>query len=151
MKQGNLLIIDDEVQLLESLGTYLEDVASRIIAVDNGHKALEILKHEKIDCIVCDIKMPGMDGLQVIKHVRDMGVEIPFIFFTAYGSEETMLEAVKYGAFDFVNKPKLEALVEIVSNGLQAGIKMHEHPPVSLDEVIDECQHLLNDEKKPKK
>ncbi|OFZ17129.1 MAG: hypothetical protein A2X86_01365 [Bdellovibrionales bacterium GWA2_49_15] len=143
MKQGNLLIIDDEVEILETLAVFLEDVALTITAVDNGHKALEVLKHQKIDCIVCDIRMPEMDGLQVIKAVRDLGLETPFIFFTAYGSEEIIMEAVKFGAFDFISKPKFEALTEIVANGLNAGIKMRTKVTTSVDQVVQEFKELL--------
>jgi len=143
VKQGNLLIIDDEVEILETLAVFLEDVALTITAVDNGHKALEVLKHQKIDCIVCDIRMPEMDGLQVIKAVRDLGLETPFIFFTAYGSEEIIMEAVKFGAFDFISKPKFEALTEIVANGLNAGIKMRTKVTTSVDQVVQEFKELL--------
>ena len=138
-----MLIIDDEVEILETLAVFLEDVALTITAVDNGHKALEVLKHQKIDCIVCDIRMPEMDGLQVIKAVRDLGLETPFIFFTAYGSEEIIMEAVKFGAFDFISKPKFEALTEIVANGLNAGIKMRTKVTTSVDQVVQEFKELL--------
>ncbi|MBI2520413.1 MAG: response regulator [Bdellovibrio sp.] len=143
MKQGSLLVIDDEVQILDGLSMFLEDVAEKIIVVDSGIKALEVLKHQQVDCIVCDVKMPGMDGLEVIKEVRALGLETPFIFFTAFGSEKTIMEAVKYGAFDFISKPKFEALLEIVSHGLKAGIKMRCEKTISTDEVIKEYQELI--------
>jgi FixJ family two-component response regulator len=83
---------------------------------------LDILKKEKIHCVVCDISMPGMNGLEVIKAAREIGYDKPFAFYTAHGNEKLMREVVKYNAFDFLDKPNLDGLQEVVTKGLQKGL-----------------------------
>ncbi len=121
MTKGNLLIVDDEVKLLKRLKFNLEDLADEIYTAENGIEALESLKHNKIHCIICDINMPKMNGVEVIKNIRSNNINIPFIFYTAHGNEELMMEAIKYGAFDFLNKPNLDGLEEVVAKGLKEG------------------------------
>lgn len=83
MNKGNLLIVDDEPILLKNLKINLEDYADNIFTASNGLDALEVFKREKIHCIICDINMPQMNGVEVIKEVRNMDSHIPFIFYTA--------------------------------------------------------------------
>ena len=79
IKYGNLLIVDDEQLILDKTQIILEDYADSVFTAESGKKAIEILKEETIHCIVCDINMPEMNGIEVIKAVREMGFEIPFI------------------------------------------------------------------------
>lgn len=115
-----IFIIDDEEDLRENIADLLEDLADEFIEASDGLDAMEKYKiHEPFDCIVCDINMPRMNGVEVIKAIRELGDEkTPFIFFTAFGSRALMLQAIKYGAFDFIDKPHFENLTEIVSNAL---------------------------------
>ena len=121
-KKGNLLIIDDEVILLEKTAILLEDIADEIFTADNGQLGLEILSSNEINCIICDINMPNMNGVEVLKSIREKELQTPFIFYTGHGSRELMKEAIKLGAFDFIDKPNLEGLEEIASRGLSQGI-----------------------------
>lgn len=120
--KGNLLIIDDEVLILKKSKILLEDIADNIFTADNGFDALNILAKESINCIICDINMPGLSGIDVIREVRKNKNEIPFIFYTGHGSHDLMREAVKYGAFDFLDKPSLEGLEEVARRGLAVGL-----------------------------
>lgn len=123
MEEKNLLIIDDEQDLLLNLKALLKKHASRIHIASSGAEGLEILQKENIHCVICDISMPGMSGLEVIKRIRTTGNEVPFIFYTAFKNNELMMEAVKYGAFDFLTKPIFEDLESVVSRGLTEGFK----------------------------
>jgi DNA-binding NtrC family response regulator len=123
MSKGNLLIVDDEPMIVKNLKITLEEYASEIFIAGNGLEALEIIKNQTIHCVICDINMPKMDGVQVIKALRDQQNDVPFIFYTGHGNKELMLEAAKYGAFDFLDKPNLDGLEEVVSKGLEAGFK----------------------------
>ena len=78
--KGNLLLIDDETELSESMKQLLEDDAHEIFIAANGAEALELLVQKKIDCIVSDIKMPVMDGLRFMKLAREKGFQRPIIF-----------------------------------------------------------------------
>lgn len=121
-KKGNLLIVDDETVILSRVSILLEDIADEIFTANNGQEGLEILKNKEVHCILCDINMPIMNGIEMIKEVRKTNSEIPFIFYTGHGNQSLMMEVVKYGAFDFLNKPALDNLEEVVQKGLKAGI-----------------------------
>ena len=103
--KGNLLLIDDEVELSESMKELLEDEAQEIFTATNGEEALHIMAENKIDCVVSDIKMPVMDGLKFMKMARERGHEQPIIFFTGHGTEQLKKEARKLGAADLLVKP----------------------------------------------
>ena len=107
MNNSCLLLIDDEIEILNSLKFNLKDHANEILLAENGVEALEILKKHEVHCLICDINMPKMNGLELIKEIRKDGNNVPFIIYTAYGSHNLMMEAVKYGVFDFLNKPEL--------------------------------------------
>lgn len=122
MSLGNLLIVDDEPLLLQSLEYSLKDIAKKIITAVNGKEALNVIAKNEIHCILCDINMPIMNGVELIKKIRADKINIPFIFYTGHGNHELMLEAVKYGAFDFLDKPQLDGLAEVVQRGLNYGL-----------------------------
>ncbi|HLE10525.1 MAG: hypothetical protein A2504_14325 [Bdellovibrionales bacterium RIFOXYD12_FULL_39_22] len=112
---AKILIVDDEEHIVNFLALTLEDSISEIIKAYNGREALELVaKHPDLVCILSDIKMPVMDGLELIREVRKTNKKIPFIFFSGFGSEKYMAEALKYGAYDFINKPDLENAEEVV-------------------------------------
>jgi DNA-binding NtrC family response regulator len=119
--KGNLLIVDDEPILLDTLKYNLEGFADKIFTALNGIEALEVLNQHEIHCIVCDINMPLMNGVQVLKKMRENKINIPFIFYTGHGNKDLMLEAAKYGALDFLDKPALDGLEEVVMRGLEMG------------------------------
>lgn len=120
--KGNLLLIDDETLLLERTALLLEDIADTVYTASSGKEGLKILDTKEIHCIICDINMPEMNGVEVLENIRKTNTEIPFIFYTGHGSRELMKKAVKLGAFDFIDKPFLEGLEGIASAGLNVGI-----------------------------
>ena len=145
----HLLIVDDEELILENLSVLLEDLVDKTFLASDGKEGLEVLKSEEITCIISDINMPKMDGLKFIKSAREAGFDTPFIFFTAHGNQELMMEAVKYGAFDFLDKPNFDGLEEVVSNGIKQGFKIQNNDSnLNHDEVVETYRELLN--KKPK-
>jgi DNA-binding response OmpR family regulator len=103
--KGNLLLIDDEAELSESMKELLEDEAEVIYIANNGEEALCILAENKIDCVVSDIKMPVMDGIKFLKEARDRGYSQPIIFFTGHGTEQLKREVSDLGAADLLMKP----------------------------------------------
>lgn len=145
MNKGNLLIIDDEPLLLKNLKINLEDYADTIFTASNGIEALEVFKRESVHCIICDINMPQMNGVEVIKRVREMGSHVPFIFYTGHRNPELMFEAVKYGAFDFLDKPHFEGLEEVIARGMKDGFSPSKQ--TSEDEMLSEYQKLLREVK----
>lgn len=104
-EKGNLLLVDDEIELSLTMKELLEDEASEIYIATNGQEALVILERENIDCVVSDIKMPIMDGLVFIKLARERGFDQPIIFFTGHGNEKLRDEMKAMGATDLLMKP----------------------------------------------
>ncbi len=145
MKKGNLLIVDDEVMIVDILKMTLKDSADYIYSAYNGLEALEVLEKEAVHCVICDIKMPKMTGVDLIKEIRQRGSEVPFIFYTGHGNEDLMKEAAKYGAFDFLDKPNLQGLVEVIHMGLRKGFERKTEDAKSWEEVQTEYAKMLND------
>lgn len=141
MAKGRLLLVDDEPLILKMLEINLAPYADQILTAENGKVALETFKENEIHCVVCDINMPIMNGVEFIKKVRELGSQVPFIFFTAYNERELMLRALKFGAFDFLTKPNFDGLEEVVAKGLKEGFKL---PTLQDDEkLLSEYQKLL--------
>ena len=100
-----ILIVDDEKDLCTVLSDSLSQDRYRVVTAFNGKTALQLAKKEKPDLMLLDIKMPGMDGIEVLKKIKKMRKEIAVIMFTAFGTLETAREAMKLGAYDYVTKP----------------------------------------------
>lgn len=122
--KGRLLIIDDESELREVLTALLEESASEILLAANGLEGINMLKSQKFDAVLSDEKMPKKSGLEVLKWMRENGLQIPFIIHTGYGQKEMVQEARKLGVYAFIDKPWDErALIRTVEEALKSGIQ----------------------------
>jgi nitrogen regulation protein NR(I) len=110
-----ILIVDDDKSIRYSLRRMLEDKYS-ILTAPNGEEALNQVKGASPDLVIMDIKMPGRSGIDVLKEIKSIDPKSLVILMTAYGTTETAIEAMKYGAFDYILKPfpilKMKGLVE---------------------------------------
>ena len=119
-----ILIVDDKKDFCTVLSDSLSQDRYRVVTAFNGKTALQLAKKEKPDLILLDIKMPGMDGIEVLKKIKKMRKEIAVIMFTAFGTLETAREAMKLGAYDYVTKPvDLFLLKSLVKEVLGEGTK----------------------------
>lgn len=118
--KGNLLLIDDEIELSESMKELLEEDADEIFTANNGEEALSILEEKHVDCVVSDIKMPVMDGLKFMKTARERGYDQPIIFFTGHGTEQLKREVRDLGASDLFMKPNFLMLEVAIKKQLIA-------------------------------
>ena len=118
----SILIVDDEKDFCTVLSDSLLQDRYRVFTAFNGKMALQLAKKEKPDLMLLDIKMPGMDGIEVLRKIKKMKKEIAVIMFTAYGTLETARKAMKLGAYDYVTKPVdlflLKSLVKEVLGGV---------------------------------
>lgn len=105
MTREKILIVDDESAHRLMLKLHLEDAGFSALEAASGLKALDTIKSENIDLILLDLKMPGMDGLEVLTRLGKDGQHPPVIIMTAYGSIETAVKALKLGAEDYLTKP----------------------------------------------
>lgn len=102
-----ILIVDDERPIRNSLREILldEDEGYEVDVAENGAQALEMVDKEKYSVIFCDIKMPGMDGIEVLGKMIGMGIDAAIVMISGHGDIDTAVECIKKGAFDFIQKP----------------------------------------------
>jgi two-component system response regulator AtoC len=106
VSEGNkVLVIDDEASMRHMLRLVLEKEGYRVFEAAGGDDALSLLAKEDITIILCDIRMPGMDGLAFLRAVRDRNIEGTVIMMSAYGTVDTAIECLKAGAYDYISKP----------------------------------------------
>lgn len=111
-KGYNLLIVDDEIEYQTVLSLILSDVGYRISTCSNGMEALDLLDKQSIDLVITDLKMPVMDGVELIKRIKEKYETMDVIVMTAFGSIETAVDSIKYGAIDyFVKSGDMKELV----------------------------------------
>lgn len=101
-----ILIVDDEPDMLKLLSMILrEKTPYEITVTNNPIEAVELAKNENFDVVITDLKMPGLDGLQLLEEVKKRDEDVPVIIITAYGTIESATEAIEKGGFDFITKP----------------------------------------------
>ena len=105
MAQPRILVIDDEAAIRDSLRMILEYEDYRFVGAASGQEGLEIVQRERPDVVLVDIKMPGMDGMEVLRKLRALDEGLPVIMISGHGNNATVVEAIKSGAFDFFEKP----------------------------------------------
>ena len=115
---SRILIIDDQDPIRRVLREILENEKYQVDDVNNGPSALQMIKEQEYDAILCDIKMPDMDGIEVLEQVKAVS-DTPVIMISGHGTIDTAVEAIKKGAFDFIQKPPdLNRLLITVRNAL---------------------------------
>lgn len=102
---AHILIVDDEASIRSSLREIIEYEEHKVSEAENGKDAVDLVKKENFDLIFCDIKMPGMDGLEVLEKFQEMGTAAPVVMISGHGTVETAVDALKKGAWDFIEKP----------------------------------------------
>ena len=118
-----ILIIEDEEPIRRVLKRILLEENSHftVYESDNGESGIEILNNREFDLVLCDIKMPKKDGLEVLQEAKQLGIATPFIMLTGHGNIQTAVEAMKLGAYDFIPKPPdLNRLLISVRNALES-------------------------------
>jgi DNA-binding NtrC family response regulator len=100
-----ILIIDDNESLRYTLESVLEEAGFKAASVGDGLLALEEIKKRDYDLVICDMKLPKMDGMQILNEIRNIDPHIPFLFLTAFGDIKNAVEAMKKGATDYLTKP----------------------------------------------
>ena len=122
-KKTNVLVVEDEPDLREILVYVLQDIGYNVFEAENGEVGLKVCQTQKIDAIISDIRMPKVDGVQLLKNMREKSPEIPVIFLVTGFADIKESEVYQLGANAFINKPydineltqKLEAsLAEVV-------------------------------------
>jgi DNA-binding NtrC family response regulator len=124
---GKILIVDDERGIRRALREILEFEEFEIDEAENGKEAIEKASSESYDIIFCDIKMPMMDGMEVLDALREKKIDVPVIMISGHGNIDTAVQALKKGAFDFIEKPlDLNRILVTVRNAKDKTILVEE-------------------------
>ncbi len=143
-----ILIVDDEKSVRESIKMILEYEGNEILFAENGQQALQ-KAGSGVDLVLLDVKMAGMDGLEVLQKIREKHLDLPVVMISGHGTIETAVEATKLGAFDFLPKPlDRDKLVITVRNALQHGQLREENR--KLQESIEGKWQILGESQKIK-
>ncbi|HAE31010.1 MAG TPA: response regulator [Flavobacteriales bacterium] len=102
---ATILVIDDERPIRSALREILEFEKFKVDDAEDGLAGLSMIEKNKYDVILCDIKMPKMDGTEVLGKIISMGIDVPVVMISGHGTVETAVDAIKGGAFDFIQKP----------------------------------------------
>jgi two-component system response regulator AtoC len=100
-----ILIVDDEPNMLHMLGALLKQEGLEPVCVSSAQEALQILERESFDYVLSDVRMPGMDGIQLVENLRARSIDAIVILMSAYGNVDLAMEAIRKGAYDYIAKP----------------------------------------------
>ncbi|TAE16521.1 MAG: sigma-54-dependent Fis family transcriptional regulator [Bacteroidetes bacterium] len=118
-KQETILVIDDEQAIRNSIRRILEYEGYAVEEAKDGEQGLQMFTSKEVQLVLCDIKMPKLDGLEFLVKAQEVNADVPIVIISGHGSIETAVEAVKKGAFDFISKPPdLNRLLITVRNAL---------------------------------
>ena len=109
-----ICVIDDQAMMRDSLEATLTAQDHKVFAYDNAQEALTMIKQQSFDAVLTDLRMPGLDGVGMLREMRRLGLDVPVVLMTAHASVPTAVEAMKLGAFDYVQKPFDAQEIEIV-------------------------------------
>ncbi|MBN2542661.1 sigma-54-dependent Fis family transcriptional regulator [bacterium] len=119
-----ILIVDDELIVRESLVDWLSESGYESVAVDDGYKAIEKVKSKDWDLLLVDLKMPKMDGIEVMRQVKEISKDIPIVIITGYPTVDTAVQAMKEGAYDYIVKPFNPEEINLVIRNILAHQKL---------------------------
>ncbi|MDT8347788.1 MAG: response regulator, partial [Flavobacteriaceae bacterium] len=119
---SKILIIEDEAAIRRVLKNILseEEAGYEVFEAENGVEGLEMLSSQQFDLVLCDIKMPKMDGMETLKHLRNEFPEVSVVMISGHGDIDTAVECMRLGAYDYISKPPdLNRLLNTVRNALK--------------------------------
>lgn len=120
MRNYSILVVDDETKMRRLLEIMLSDLGFIVHQAENGAQALQFLKRHEIDLVITDLQMPHLNGIELLKQLRTAENHVPVIVVTAYGTVETAVQAMKYGASDYILRPfELEAVEASIQRALK--------------------------------
>ncbi|MGZ8452254.1 MAG: sigma-54-dependent transcriptional regulator [Candidatus Binatia bacterium] len=139
----NVLIVEDHDRLRDQLGKFYEQEGFRVTTASSGEEGVEKLAQEKFSIVVSDVQMPGLDGFQLARHVREKYPETDVILITAFGNVKQAVEAMKLGASDYITKPFQPEAIRLVSEKLIEKKRLQEEVR-ELRSRVQDVQNLEN-------
>ena len=128
MSKQSILVVDDEAKMRRLLEIMLTQMDYEVLQAADGIEALEVLAEQAIDLVITDLRMPRLDGIGLLKELREQQNDIPVIVVTAYGTVESAVDAMKYGASDYIVRPfEIDAVEAAVQRALKLGKMQREN------------------------
>lgn len=122
-----ILVIDDERSIRNSMKDILQYEGHEVVLAENGMEGLVSVKSEKPDIVFCDIKMPKMEGIEVLERIKEFSADTPVIMISGHGTIDTAIEAIQKGAYDFIEKPlDLNRILITIKNATDKHLLIHE-------------------------
>ena len=126
-RKANVLLVDDEEQFLDALSQRLEARGLKVKAVTSGEDAVDQVEDHNFDAIIVDLAMPGIDGIETLKRIKEKRPDLEIIMLTGHATVKSGIEAMKFGAEDFLEKPvDLNVLLERISEAKQKRMRIQE-------------------------
>jgi FixJ family two-component response regulator len=146
-KMGNksVLIVDDEKNIRLTLSHVLEAMGLETDTAMNGEEALAKLNQREFGLILLDLKMPGMDGMEVLRRVSEIRPDIRIIIITAHGTVESAVDAMKFGAVDFIQKPFSPEEIRLLVSRVIDRDKINEQKVTDYDSYIELAMRCIQD------
>ena len=148
LMEGTIIIVDDDPFVLDSLGALLSDYGYLTHTFSNGYDALEKFRNNPVDCVLTDVHMAEITGIELLGKIRDIDRETPVILMTAYAELDIAVAALKKGAFDFIVKPyKPLYLLHAIEKGVQYKrlIQIEKNYKSELENTVRQRTHELAD------
>lgn len=143
-----VLLVDDYIPSRNVLEEFLEGGDFSIHTAENGLEAIHALKKKRFDLVITDLKMPGANGIEVLKRAREVNPDVQVIIITGYASLETAIEAIKEGAYDYITRPfKLDEMKVVVENACEK-IRLIEENQKLIQNLDELYQKMKGPEKK---
>ncbi|MCK4674218.1 response regulator, partial [candidate division WOR-3 bacterium] len=128
LDMADVLIVEDKSSFGEMLRSNLEDAGISTRLVKRGREALQVFKKEKVEIALIDLRLPDIDGIDLLRELKKYDIDTQFIIMTAFGTIERAVEAMKLGAFDFLTKPfEIEQLINLVNRILEERKRFYEN------------------------
>src|SRR6476660_6781931 len=141
---ADILIIDDEKAIRKTLTEILSFEGYKIEEASDGEEGLKRFKEKTYDLVLCDIKMPKLDGIEFLQKAGEANPDIPIIMISGHGNIETAVEAVKKGAYDYISKPPdLNRLLITIRNAMDKGSLVTETKV--LKRRVSKVQEMIGD------
>lgn len=135
-----ILIIDDERSIRNTLKEILTYEGFEVVEAQDGLEGLKAVEKAKFDVILCDIKMPKMDGIEVLEKIQEMASETPVVIVSGHGNIDTAVEAIKKGAFDYIAKPlDLNRTLVTIRNAMDRSTLVNETKVSRMADVPNAC------------
>ena len=120
IKKPVILVVDDEPDMCEMLSELLSDEGYKLETATNGKDAVKKVLGGSVDIVLLDIMMPGQDGIDTLRQIKDIRPKLPVVMITGFGTLSTARNAMKLGAYDYITKPfNIDCIKEVIKQGLE--------------------------------